>query len=522
MFSRARNFGSPTGRIQGFAERFEGVWTRAESLKPNRVRDAEVRRKPWLSVALTLFSGVRYLPSTSFTSVALVRHLCWALLLLVGCTRFGPVYPSRPLSHPSQPIADPAPSRVNVHLAVTHAGVHDSLEALIPTTGEGIVPILGSDRKYVWARSPLDISFASGRIIVKLQVSSSVDLPISSVDLPFDIEIAAEPVINTEYALKIQSTDVSVQSADRRAQIADQFGDVFTKISDELNSKLRDFTYDLRPMLSETYARLKAPVPLPMGQAQGCAELRVLGIEAAPLVLADGIEKDIAITVAPSITLPCKPATEQAALPALANVAMVPTGPFTVTVPIAASYQELTRALGAAFTDGKLFFSTEHPKLYLEKPEVYESDGALILALHIKGPVHELGIDADIDGDLYLVGHPALTDNEIQFPDLEPTIETSNLLLSLKALSDADRIKQQARKALRLDLSERLATVREKLSSNLTFGTAEECVTANVDKLELTELHAHASYLRVNIVATARASASLPCATNLAATPFAD
>ena len=30
---------------------------------------------------------------------------------------------------------------------------------------------------------------------------------------------------------------------------------------------------------------------------------------------------------------------------------------------------ELTRALSMAFTDGKLFFSTDYPKLYLEKPE---------------------------------------------------------------------------------------------------------------------------------------------------------
>ncbi|HEX3850111.1 MAG TPA: hypothetical protein VHW01_04045 [Polyangiaceae bacterium] len=36
-----------------------------------------------------------------------------------------------------------------------------------------------------------------------------------------------------------------------------------------------------------------------------------------------------------------------------------------------------------------------------------------------------------------------------------------------------------------------------------------------VDKLELTELHAHESYLRVNVVVTARASASMPCGAQL-------
>ena len=190
----------------------------------------------------------------------------------------------------------------------------------------------------------------------------------------------------------------------------------------------------------------------------------------------------------------------------------MPTGPFTVTIPVAASYAELTRGLGAAFTNGKLFFSTEHPHLYLEKPELYDSSGSLVLKLHIAGSVHELGMDSDINGDLYLVGHPSLVDNEISLPDLEPTIETHNFLLSLKAMSDGERIKSDARKALRLDLSERLQSVRDKLSSDLSFGSAKQCFVGHVDKLELSELHAHESYLRVNVVVTARASASLPCA----------
>jgi hypothetical protein len=426
------------------------------------------------------------------------------------------VYPSRPPSRPSPPLADPAPSRVNVHVSVTGAGLRGTLEELIPKTGDGAFTVLGSERPYRWTRDPLDVSFGSGRIVVKTHVNGSVDLPISSMELPFDIEISAEPIVNTEYVLKMQSSQVTVRSDDRRLKVADQFAGIFTRVGGELERKLRDFSYDLRPMLVETYERLKTPLPFPMGPVSGCAELRVLGVEAAPLIVADGLEKDLALIVAPGITLPCSPSTEQAPLPPLANVAALPTGPFTVTVPVAASYAELTRALGSAFTDGKLYFSTEHPKLYLEKPELYEADGALILRLHIAGPVHELGIHADINGDLYLVGHPTLNDNEIQFPDLEPTIETSNFLLSLKAMTDGDRIKTQARKALRLDLAERLASVRSKLSSELTFGNDEQCFVATVDKLELTDLHAHASYLRLNVVVTARASASLPCASAVA------
>jgi hypothetical protein len=191
---------------------------------------------------------------------------------------------------------------------------------------------------------------------------------------------------------------------------------------------------------------------------------------------------------------------------------MLQGGPFTVTVPIAARYDELTRAMSAAFTDGKLFFSTEYPKLFLEKPEVYESQGQLVLKVHIQGPVHKFGIDTDLDGDLFLVGRPSVVDNELRVPDLEPTIETKNFLLSLKAMADGDKIRDQARAALRLDIAERLKPIREKLADDLTFGTDAGCFKGAVDKIAIMGVHPHATYLRVYVAVTARSAISMPCA----------
>src|ERR1700722_15554322 len=172
-------------------------------------------------------------------------------------------------------------------------------------------------------------------------------------------------------------------------------------------------------MFAEAYARVSRPITFPIGDATACAQLHVLEVEAGPTVLADGFEKDLALVVAPSMTLPCPSLTEASApeLPPLSNVASLTPGPFTVTVPIAARYDELTRAMTAAFTDGKLFFSQDYPKLYLESPELYESQGLLVLKLHLHGPVHKMGIDADLDGDVFLAGHPAVVDNELRIPD---------------------------------------------------------------------------------------------------------
>lgn len=448
-----------------------------------------------------------------------MRRWLFLIALIAGCTRFGPVYPPRPPERPSPLVPESVPSRITLHVSVTGAALRQALDASVPATGDGTVSLLGSDRAYHWKRSPLDVSFASGRVLARTLVTANVDMPISSLEVAFAVQLSAEPVINTNYEFKLQGTDVKVQSDDRRLKVLDQVAGVFERVGGEIDGRLRGFSYALKPLLEGAYERVRTPLPFALGDASGCAELKVLGLEAAPLILADGVEKDFALIVSPSVTIPCSPPTTPEPLPALENVASVPTGPFTVTVPLVASYGELTRGLSAAFTNGKLFFSKEHPYLFLEKPEIYESDGALVLHLHIGGPVHELGIHALIDGELYLTGHPTIVDNEIALPDLEPTIETSNFLLSLKALTGADRIKTEARRALRVDLTDRLAAVRAKLSSDLTFRTPLGCVTGFVDQLELADLHPHGSYLRAHGVVTARASASMPCATDASTPP---
>ena len=452
------------------------------------------------------------------TTTRLLRFAAVAALV-AACSQFGAVYPPRPPATPGLPVADPTPSRIVAHLTVTANGLRAAIDDAIPKTGDGQFALLKSPRHFAWDRGPVELAFSQGRIVIDARVRAKVDMPIGSLDFPLDLHVVAEPVVSSEFKVKLQSTEVKVTSSDRRLKVADHVAGVFDAIASQLTTKVKEFAYDARPVLEEAYARVARPIELPVGDAKACAELKVLGIEVGPTVIADGIEKDIALVVAPSITLPCAAPGDAAPLPALANVAMVASGPFTVTIPIAARYEELTRALSMAFTDGKLFFSTDYPKLYLESPELYESRGELVLKLHIKGPVHKYGIDTDIDGDLFLSGHLAVVDNEVQIPDLELTIETKNFFLSLKAMMDGQKIRDQARSALRLDLGERLKSVRAKLSSELTFGGPEACFRGDLDKIDVTGAHAHGSYLRVYVALTARAAATLPCAQ--AAAPIA-
>jgi hypothetical protein len=435
-----------------------------------------------------------------------------AVAALLACARFGPLYPLRPAPSASPAAADPEPARVVMHLAVTSAALRAALDDAVPRSGAGTFSFLHSERRYTWERGPLDLGFSQGRTVLGTKVHANVALPLKSLDVPLDVHVEAEPVVSAEYAVKLQSVDVHVTSSDSSVGLADRVAGIYEKVAAPIAAQLKDFVYDLRPLLSEAYTRVAKPIEFPVGEAKGCARLRVLEIEAAPTVMADGIEKDIALVVAPSITLPCEePKEDEASLPPLSNVAALTPGPFTVTIPIAARYDELTRAMTMAFTGGKLYFSTIYPQVFLERPELYESAGRLVLKLHIGGPAHALGIDADLDGDLYLVGHPTVVDNELSIPDLEPTIETSNFLLSLKAMTDGARIRDQAREALRLDIGARLHMAQEKLGSELTFRGERGCFQGDVDRVEVTAVHAHAAYLRVYVAITARARITMPC-----------
>jgi len=482
---------------------------------------AEARSKASLQLdALWMFERgpVRVWASVSLAEVcrASRQGLVAAAVAISGigaCARFGPVYPPRPPPSPGSPEAELAPARVVIHLAVASAALATAVDEATPARGDGNFPLLGSMRHYAWQRGPVALEFARGMLVLTTNVGCVIDLPLKAMHASLTVRVVAEPVVSAAYAVRLQSVDVSVTSNDAGVKLADRFADVYTAIEEPIAARLKDFTYDLRPLLQEASARLARPLELSVGDATACARLRVLEVEAAPTVLADGIEKDLAIVVAPVVTLPCIDAadTDAGPLPPLSNVAALTPGPFTVTVPVAARYDELTRAMSAAFTDGRRQFSTEYPDLYLEAPEVYESQGALVLKMHLRGSVHSLGIDADLDGDIYLVGHPAVVDDELSVPDLEPTIETRSLLLSLKALTDGDRIREDARKALRLDIGARMHVVTDKLGPELTFRAAQGCVTGHVDHVAVTGVYPHADYLRAYVAVTGRARATAPC-----------
>ncbi len=438
-----------------------------------------------------------------------------ALLLLpfvAACsgTNVTALYPPRPAATPAAPVADPPPSRIVIHASVAASALQKILDQKLPATGEGSFVVMGSQRKYKWTREKPTVRFDKGTIGVTAKISATVDL-VANMDFALKLDLVAEPVISSSYVARLQSLQVNVTSDDKRLKVAQGVAGLMDTLKQTVEQQARDFAFDLKPAIAEAHGRIAKPIDINVGDAKGCAELKIVGVEAGPTVLADGVEKDLAIVITPGVTLPCATNTTPSTMPPLANVASLPTGPFSVTVPIAANYTELQRAMTAAFTNGKLFFSKEFPELYLEKPEVYSSKDAIILKLHINGKVNKYGLNVNLDGDLFMAGHPTVVDNELRIPDLEHTIETKNFLLKLKAAIDGDSIRSQAREALRLDIGERLRAVRDKMSTELSFGGEDGCLRAAVNRIEVTSVHPHASYLRLYVALTGQSSVYLPC-----------
>ena len=454
------------------------------------------------------------------------------------------LYPARPSTQPSAPIADPPLSRPTMHLTLTREGLQALLDTLVPASDTGSYALLGA-RTWKWERSPFSLAFDDARkaMTATTDVTATVGLPGTSMVVALQVVADVQPVLTSTHALVLQAVAVKVTSTDRRLKVADFAANLMSHVETTLSDKLTSLRVDLRPAFSSLHEKLAAPLFLPLSPASACFTLDLRAIEAGPSVLADGLEKQLALTVAPSLTMPCTVKDERGELvtideasttpralpplPSLANASGVEGGPFTLTIPIAAGYDELQKAMNRAFVDGKLFISTEQPALYIANPEVFSSAGDVVVRVQLGGYVEKAGLQIDVDGDLYLAGRPTVRDNFLEFPDLKPTVETDQALLKAALALKGDELVGAVKRALRLDLSARMRSVKQKLIDSLTMrtvvveGVAPLCTRVDIGRISIDDIAVHDPYLRATVTATAMLSASLPCPGERAAVPAA-
>ena len=471
--------------------------------------------------------------------------LCVTLALVNSCATDGPqatatatatatrasLYPTRPVDERSLPIADPPLQRPTMHLTVTREGLEALLDALVPRGDTGAYALLGA-RTWSWQRQPFALAFDDARksMTATTDVNAIVDVPGAMLNIAMKVKADVQPVLTAHHKLVLQAVTVKVSSDDRRMRLADTAG-LVAHVEQTLLEKLTGLQVDLQPAFLSLHQKLAAPLFLPLQPASACFTLDLRALEAGPTILADGLEKELALTVAPSLTMPCTargadgsavvvvegaPPGPLAPLPPLKNSSGIEGGPFALRIPIAAGYDELQKAMGMAFPDGKLFFSTEQPHLFITSPEVFAAGGEVVVRVRIGGFV-EQGVRVDVDGDLYLAGKPTIRDNFLEFPDLRPTVETDQALLKVALALKEQALVDAVKKALRLDVSARLATVKQKLTDALTMttslvdGVAPLCTSVEIGRVAVDDIAVHDPYLRATVSTTAVFSASLPC-----------
>src|SRR5579883_109442 len=310
--------------------------------------------------------------------------LLTALAALGGCASTG-LHPQAPPRGGLATVPDPTPSRVVVHASLSGAALQQLAEQKLPPSGSGDVSLVGKRVHYRWERKPVEVQFDRGRVLLTTRVVGHVQL-FGDQTFPVEVTSAGEPVVTPDYQARLQSTTVEVKAQGPLDAINHA---IETRIHDLVAARLKQIKVDLKPIVAAAYARLAKPISLVEKRSfygtGACAELKVAAVEAGPTVLADGIEKDLAVVVLPSVTMPCAAdANAGRTLPRLANVAALPSGPFEVTIPISATYDEFARALDNAI-GGKLQFSRRYPDTFLEKPEVYPSNDALVIKFLVGG-----------------------------------------------------------------------------------------------------------------------------------------
>jgi hypothetical protein len=428
---------------------------------------------------------------------------------LASCMRVGPVYPSRPPQVSAPHRVETPPSRVPVHVRLANAALRESLEATLPPSGEATYEVLRVPTKVTWVRKGASVRTESGRLVVGLDFEATVSVALGTVVVPFGVDVAAEPVLTAEYAFLLARPAVTLRSSDARLRFADAVGGAYARIEGLLREKIEAFRYDLAPMLDDATRPLRDPMRFAMGAGEGCAQADVLAVEAGPTLYVDGLEKDFVFTVAPKLTVPCAAHARATKLPPLTNVASPMTGVFQLRIDGAARYDELEKAATVLFTDGRYAFSSKHPRLYLERPEFYASKGALVFKVHLGGEASTFGVP--LDGDIFLTGKPSLRGGVLAFDDLEPTVETSNLFLQLGAASDGERLRDEARRALTLDVATRARPFLDDLEKRAAVRHGAVCTKLRLDRFDVAGVDVFDHYARLATTLTGQLRVEAPC-----------
>jgi len=175
------------------------------------------------------------------------------------------------------------------------------------------------------------------------------------------------------------------------------------------------------------------------------------------------VHTSVSMLFTPSIIVGQKPTVNELPLPPLATKPLDTNG-FHLAVPMLIPYGELNTLLGHELI-GETISSPIGSDIRVTKVQVYGSHDHLISAISVSGGVN---------GELYLTGKPALTDNgqAVVFHRFDFAIDTSNLLVNATNRLMHDSIRSQLLPDTRLDLRDRIHALQKGIEQNLSRALA--------------------------------------------------
>ena len=424
------------------------------------------------------------------------------LYFLISCAK--PIFPEVSADHVEQPIAQAQPFKHHIHFGATQEGLLAVLEEQLPT--EGVIKHKKHQYQYSRGSFLLDIQDNHIRFVLPLSIQNIPAWGHADVD----VTVQVRPLLTQDYKFLLQDLNIDIQLKGKSLKVLNWFVGIEDFLVSFIEEEVQNADMDIRPLMSELFATYAKPLSFPVGKTEGCIAYNISRIEMDDTKYIRGIEQDMTLTLAPSVTIPCNPLVENASLPVLNHISAVDTGHHEMVIPIAISYEGLRKSLGRIFTDGKFFFSAEHKELYVTEPDIFTVDESLIIKMNLKGKLRSI-FSPKIDGAIYFKGTIRIRDNVLTVDEIDTYADTGELLLKLATDLKKQAIILELHKALKFDITQLIAQNKERFSRPYSLLNGKACAKNVIEDVTIDDIFLHKSYVRAYMRGYTSTSIYVPC-----------
>jgi hypothetical protein len=237
----------------------------------------------------------------------------------------------------------------------------------------------------------------------------------------------------------------------------------------------------------------KLQQPLELGPERWLI-LNPLDAQVSPIKL-DGqtIDTSVNFTLNPIMQVGFVPVVEDRPLPSLKLMPIALDG-FHLALPVIAEYGVINRRIAQRLV-GQEFTTSLGKSITITSATMYGSGKNLII---------EVGVTGAMNGKLYVTGKPVYDHAErvLRFERIDYTVDTQNVVVKSADSAFHQRFLARIEPETRIDLSERIDGLRQRLSSLLTKEVDDGLwLEGTVNRLEVRGIYPVASGVEVQIVA---------------------